>query len=206
MKEFRRPYFRDFVNLRRHGGKSFLAPSRIFKAEHSLYFPNIHGQTLEKGVDSDRDTTPVLRGRTSIVAVFSSTWAEGQVQSFLAKKANPDLHAALDEYKSVTGLSAPQIVRLNIETNPIKAWIVRAFFWSLRRMFAKSDWAKYFLITYKLSDEVCEATGILNGAVGYVYLVDESCRIRWAGSGDALEEERQSLVKGLRRLVSSQEV
>jgi len=99
----------------------------------------------------------------------------------------------------------PQIVRLNVERNPIKAWIVRFFFWSLRRYFPKQDWGKYFLVTNDLPEEVREATGIFNRSVGYVFLVDEHCRIRWAGSGDASDDERQSLVRGLKKLVDQQD-
>ena len=187
-----------------------MAPTRIFKAEHSLYFPNINGTTLEKGPTANRDTTPVLRGRISIVTVFSSTWAEGQVGTFVAEKANPDLHRVIRQHTYTDArardptIHMPQIVRVNIETNPARAWIVRAFFWSLRRHFDRSDWGRYFLVTKGLTDDIREATGILNGAVGYVFVVDESCRIRWAGSGDATDEERQNLVNAVARLVSPQ--
>lgn len=35
--------------------------------------------------------------------------------------------------------------------------------------------------------------GIENRIVGYVYLVDKNCKIRWAGVGDPDEEEIESL-------------
>jgi len=36
-------------------------------------------------------------------------------------------------------------------------------------------------------------------------LVDHQCRIRWAGSGDADEGEKESLVKGLQRVLKEME-
>lgn len=35
--------------------------------------------------------------------------------------------------------------------------------------------------------------GMTNSKVGYVYLVDENLKIRWAGCADATEREAQSL-------------
>lgn len=43
--------------------------------------------------------------------------------------------------------------------------------------------------------------GMANGKVGYVYLVDKACRIRWAGSGDAVEGEREGLVACVKKLM-----
>jgi ATPase complex subunit ATP10 len=35
--------------------------------------------------------------------------------------------------------------------------------------------------------------GIANKHIGYVYLVDENLRLRWAGGGDAMAEEAEGL-------------
>jgi mitochondrial ATPase complex subunit ATP10 len=53
----------------------------------------------------------------------------------------------------------------------------------------------------QLPGGVREALGIANSKVGYVFLVDGECRIRWAGSGNALEGEAEALARGVRRLV-----
>jgi ATPase complex subunit ATP10 len=47
-----------------------------------------------------------------------------------------------------------------------------------------------------------ESIGVLNSKVGYTYLVDHQCRIRWAGSGPAEPGEREGLVKGVQRILS----
>jgi ATPase complex subunit ATP10 len=42
---------------------------------------------------------------------------------------------------------------------------------------------------------VREDLGMVNKHVGYVYLVDEMCKVRWAGCADAKVEEAKALEK-----------
>ncbi|KAK1757651.1 ATP10 protein-domain-containing protein [Echria macrotheca] len=192
-----RPYFRDWRNMQFHKGKTFLAPPRLFKADLSLYFPNLHGRTLSR---TNADTTPLLVGRASVVTIFSSMWAERQAASFVSKDANPGLHEALDS----SGGRA-QLVQVNVEEDPLKAFLVRMFSGSLKRRVGKENWERYFLVRKGITDEIREAIGVLNSKVGYTYLVDHNCRIRWAGSGDADPGEREALVKGVQRILEEME-
>ncbi|KAK3394638.1 ATP10 protein-domain-containing protein [Podospora didyma] len=189
-----RPYFRDWRNMQFHKGKTFLSPPRLFKADLSLYFPNLHGRTLNKGPTTD--TTPVLEGRASVVTIFSSRWAENQAKSFTSPEANPVLHEAL----SASGGRA-QLVQINVEEDALKSWIQVLFNGSLRRTVGKDNWGRYFLVRKGISDEIKEHIGLLNSKVGYTYLVDYKCRIRWAGSGNSEPEEREGLVKGVQRIL-----
>ncbi|KAG6000073.1 hypothetical protein E4U21_005863 [Claviceps maximensis] len=191
-----RPYFRDWKNLQFHEGKSFIAPPRLFKAELSLFFPNMYGETLLKTDQKPRDTTPVLTGKASVVSVFSSQWAEKQVATFVSPESNPALHDVLAGSSDVA-----QMVHVNYEDNRVKAWLIKLFRGSLRRRFAERDWDKYFVVQRGMTDEIRESIGLLNSKVGYTYLVDHHCRIRWAGSGSSHPEENASLAKGLARLV-----
>jgi hypothetical protein len=47
-----------------------------------------------------------------------------------------------------------------------------------------------------------EPLGITNKHVGYIYLVDPDCKIRWAGNAYATEEERQGLRKAVAVLMA----
>ena len=38
--------------------------------------------------------------------------------------------------------------------------------------------------------------GMVNSRIGYVYLVDENMRIRWAGCAEAKDEEARGLLMG----------
>ena len=189
-----RPYYRDWKNMRYSKGKTFVSPNALFRADKALYFPNLYGQTLASS--SFSDTTPVLRKKVSVVACFSSTWAEKQVKTYVSKSENPELHDLVKESGGVT-----QLVSVNVEENTLRYWIVRLFMPLLRRKVDRERQGKYFLVRRGLTDEIKNAIGILNSQVGYVYLLDGECRIRWAGSGDASEGERRSMVKSLGKLV-----
>lgn len=193
-----RPYYRDWKNLENHKGKTFLAPPRLFKYEKSLYFPNLYGQTMRKAITIPFDTTPTLQGKASVVALFSSGWAERQVNSLISEKANPVLHQVLKAHQGQA-----QVVKVNIEDQTIlKYWIIRALAPWIRKTLPEADWDKYFTVKAGITDDMRDAIGALNSKVGYVYLVDGDCKIRWAGSGQAEPEEVDSLAKGMTTLMS----
>ena len=189
-------YFRDFKNIRKYrSGKTFMANPRIFKKAASLYFPNFRGETLS---ESEADTTDVLQGRVTVVNVYSSQWGETQTRSFTGKKENPELQEILKEHGDVA-----QMVDINIEENSMKAWIIALFKWQLKAKRSQEEWGRYFVVRKGVSEKIRETIGLLNGRVGYVYVVDEECRIRWAGSGDAEGTEMQDMNKGFRKLVET---
>ena len=124
-------------------------------------------------------------------------WAETQARSFTASDANPALHDLL-----AGSAGRAQLVQVNVEEDMLKAWLIRLFTGSLRRRVGKENWDRYFLVRRGISDEIRESVGLLNSKVGYTYLVDHQCRIRWAGSGSADPGEKEGLVKGMQRILS----
>lgn len=205
-QQISKPYFRDWSNMRFHKGKQFIANARLFNADHALFVPNFYGKTLRKDVEkinrSDgydglgRDTCAVMAGKVSIFSIVSSAWAEHQVATFLSKEANPELHEIVAESKDVA-----QLVEINREDNHLKWYLVQMFASSLRSKRSLEEQERYFMVRQKFSEDVKEAIGVLNDKVGYVYLVDPSCRIRWAASARAEGDELTSLNQGLRRLI-----
>jgi ATPase complex subunit ATP10 len=206
-KQISKPYFRDWSNLRFHKGKVFVAPERLFRAEHALYFPNLFGRTLEKGAGRrdrkdgfrglGRDTCEVMGGKVSVVSVFTSTWALNQVRTFVGPAENPGLKQLLESDKEVI-----QEVEINYEDNLLKYWILRLFgLRKLRLERTPEEQKRYFIVRRGVSDILKEALGLMNSQVGYVYLVDPGMRIRWAGSANAEPHERESLVRGARKLI-----
>ncbi|KAI0136995.1 ATP10 protein-domain-containing protein [Xylariales sp. AK1849] len=194
--QMRKPYFRDWTNLEHHKGKTFVSPPRLFKGDVSLWFPNLFGTTLLKSDREPRDTTPTLAGRVSVVSMFSGQWAEGQAKSFVSPESNPELVKALGVHKEKA-----QLVQVNVEEDGLKAFLIRMFMGGLRKSVGEENWGRYFLVRKGVSDQVREGIGALNSKVGYVYLLDKECRIRWAGSGYAEDHERIGLVKGVLRLL-----
>ena len=198
-----RPYFRDWNNLRFHEGKTFVSPPRAFRRDVSLYFPNLRGRTLERGIsaaEATRDTTPTLRGKVSVVSVFSGLWGEGQADSFASAAANPALDAAL-----AASAGRAQRVWINVEEDPFKRLLIRLFIGRVRRRVGEDAWARYFVVRRGITDHIRESLGYLNSRVGYTYLLDGECRIRWAGSGASEEHERDGLVKGVQRLLDEEQ-
>ena len=114
----------------------------------------------------------------------------------MGEKENIGIAEALRENGDVA-----QRVDVNVEESAMRYWILRPFFYRLRRQRHEKDYGKYFVLTRGISHQIREAIGLLNGKVGYVYLVDGECKIRWAGSGPSWPEEREGMVKGLRRMV-----
>ncbi|KAI1105222.1 ATP10 protein-domain-containing protein [Jackrogersella minutella] len=195
-KKMIRPYFRDWGNLAFHKGKTFIAPPGVFKGDLSLFFPNMYGQTLLKTDRGPRNTTPALKGKVSVISVFSSVWAENQTKTFVSKETNPELESVLEKNKDVA-----QRIWINIEENRFKAQLIKLFKWSIRRRIGQPNWGRYFVVRKGISDDIRESIGILNKSVGYVYLLDGDCKIRWAGSGNSEAHEREGLVKGFQRLL-----
>ena len=174
-------------------GKSFLAPVKLFRADKALYFPNLRGVTLAEPKDP-QDTTFILQGKISVVCVFSGSWAESQTTTFF--KGNEKLEKVL---KAGSGLV--QRVDINREENSMKAALIKIFMGNLRRNLPVEQHARYFLVRRGFTEDIRLDMGILNGQVGYVFLLDSECRIRWAGSAEAGPGEQDSLVRGVAKLV-----
>ncbi|KAL8733706.1 MAG: hypothetical protein Q9166_001899 [cf. Caloplaca sp. 2 TL-2023] len=201
-KQAAKPYFRDWSRTQYHKGKTFIAPPRTFRAEKSLYFPNMVGSTLASP-STPSDTTAVLKDRISIVSVYSGRWAEQQTQSFTDAKHNAGLGVVFNVEAPRQRESLLQKVEVNIEEDWMKALIVRMFMGGIRKQRREEEWARYFLVRRGITEEMREAMAMANSKVGYVYLVDWECRIRWAGSANAETAEKEGLVAGVTRLVEA---
>ncbi|KAJ5382939.1 ATPase assembly factor ATP10 mitochondria [Penicillium concentricum] len=194
-KQVAKPYFREWSNLRFAEGKTFVSNPRMFKADKALYFPNMHGITLAAPKDP-QNTTTQLRGSISVVNLFSSMWAESQVATFTGPKQNPGLVEAL-----ASGGRHVQRIDINLEENRLKAFLIKTFMWRMRQKLPVEQHSRYFLVQKGFEQALKETIGMMNSKVGYVYLVDSECRIRWAGSGPAEASELEGLNAGLRKLI-----
>lgn len=205
-KQIAKPYFRDWSNLRFSKGKIFKCNERLFRGDASLWFPNFYGKTLAKGLERierkdgykglGRDTVDSMKGKVSVVSIVSSMWAKAQVDTFTSKEQNPELQEVVQGNKDVA-----QMVWINMENNWIKWCLLQAFRNNLRKGKSVEEQRRYFMVRRGVSEVMKEAIGVLNDKVGFVYLVDEDCKIRWAGSADAEAGERESMVRCLKKLV-----
>jgi len=209
LRSFFRPYFQEWRRTEHYKGKSFVSNERLFRRDKALYFPNIWGQTLAKegdGPTGGRDITPTITGKISLIGMQSGQWAEEQVDTFFSPKHNPELPQIIEASNGLV-----QRIDVNIQGDWIRAWLVKIFSGRLRKMISPDRWDKYFMIKLPrdirrgLTDDVRDAMGLLNSQVGYVYLVDSSCKIRWAGSGHAWEGEVAGLNAAVQRLVQEEQ-
>lgn len=171
---------------------------RLFRSDKALYFPNLHGITLASPKDP-QNTTTVFRGRVSVVSMFCSAWAEDQTSTFTGREKNTKLTEYLAENSNFA-----QRVDLNLEQNRMRAALVKFFMGSLRKKIPQQEHSRYFLIEKGFDEKLKEAVGMMNNFVGYVYLVDADCRIRWAGSGPAALDELETMHTCLEKLVEDQ--
>jgi mitochondrial ATPase complex subunit ATP10 len=208
MRSYFRPYYQERNRAKHHRGKSFVSNERLFKREKALYFPNIFGRTLSKegdGPDGGRDLAPLLNGKISIVTLEKAEWAAKQVETFVSAKANPGLQSIIDASNGLV-----QRVSVNMQDSVLDMWLVRLFQYRIRQKTPQDQWSKYFLIQLPrdirkgLTEDVRDAMGLLNSQVGYVYLVDSSAKIRWAGSGDAWDGEVAGMNAAIERLVEEE--
>ena len=179
--------------MRFHEGKSFLSNPKLFRADRALYFPNLQGRTLVSP-RKFTDTTPSLLNKISLIRLYSGAWAENQTSSFW--NDNPDLDATLEDGKGVA-----QRVDVNLEDNVMRNTMIRMFMPLVRRKLPKDMHERYFVVRRGFAEDLRDDIGFLNSKVGYIYLLDWDCKIRWAGSGPAADDEKEGLVKGMRKLL-----
>lgn len=162
------------------------------------YFPNLRGYTLADAWAADQDTCVAMRGRVSLVSVFSGQWAERQAKSWVGP-AGGEMERLLGEGGGL------QRVEITVEETRLRAALLWCFCGGLKRARREEEWGRFFVIRRGFGEQVRADLGVVNGKVGYVYLVDWEGRIRWAGSGECeegeREGEREGLVNGTRRLL-----
>ena len=178
-----------------HKGKTFFSNTKLFRAERALYFPNLQGVTLASPREV-KDTTSVLEGKVSVVGIFCRDWAEKQTATFIGEKENPELY---EVFKAAGGMT--QRVHINVEEESLRAWLIKLFIPRLRKLIPPYAHRRYFMVRRGFTEKLRMDLGRVNSMVGYVYLVDRNCKIRWAGSGIAEAGEKEGLVRGVRRLL-----
>ena len=85
-----------------------------------------------------------------------------------------------------------QYVQINLQENLLKSWLVSLFLSSIAKAVPKELHPTY-LVSSQSVELVREPLGMTNKHVGYVYLVDENLKVRWAGCADAKVEETRAL-------------
>ena len=85
-----------------------------------------------------------------------------------------------------------QYLQVNLQENVLKAFLVNLFVGQLRESVPRELHDTYLISTQNM-EYVRDSLGMTNSQVGYVYLVDENLRIRWAACAEPTQEEIQAL-------------
>lgn len=83
----------------------------------------------------------------------------------------------------------------------LKAMLVWLFLGHAKKKTPKEEWPRSLVVRKGVTHDIKQMLGMTNSKIGHVYLVDQDCKIRWAGNADANDEEREGLVKVVRRLM-----
>ncbi|CED82669.1 RNA-binding protein (RRM superfamily) [Phaffia rhodozyma] len=167
------------------GGKGWLAPKTLFKEEKALYLPNLYGKTLAHP-ETKTHTTDICQGKITVLSILGTIPQARQCEAFVK--------AVRTEYKDEKDLI---FCSVSLQNLPVKAWMQTFFISNLREIVPKDQHDNYIISTQNLKSSLeDEMMGIVNNLAGYVYLVDENLKIRWAGCGDSTVGERNSLLLG----------
>ncbi|KAJ6593457.1 ATP10 protein-domain-containing protein [Mycena capillaripes] len=181
IKQLNKGYYTDVVTIIHpgHMGKTWIAPEVLIREDKALYLPNIKGKDLEK--KEQKHTTLMCYGKITLLAIESTELSVLQTKSFI--NAVHPRFASNPLY---------QRVHINIQENILKALVVNLFLHNLRAKVPKELYGNCLLSTQNM-EYLREPMGCINRMVGYVYLIDENLKIRWAAGGDATLAELQAL-------------
>ncbi|KAK7437920.1 Mitochondrial ATPase complex subunit atp10 [Stygiomarasmius scandens] len=174
-----RGYFHDLNATRHHGGKTWIAPKVLIREDKALYLPDIAGKALSDG--EQKHTTSLCMGKISILSMLNSRISEFHSSGFTELT-----HARFSPNPLY------QHIHINLQENLLKSMLVNLFLSSLRSSVPLELHPTYLVSSQNMEYER-DALGMTNNRVGYVYLIDENLRIRWAGCADATLEEAQAL-------------
>ncbi|PPQ66525.1 hypothetical protein CVT26_009498 [Gymnopilus dilepis] len=179
VKEATKGYFHDLNMTRRHGGKTWMAPKVLIREDKALYLPNLTGKSIDNG--TRKNTTEMCFGRISVLAILGTQISEAHAKSFT--------YSTNLRYSSHP---LYQYIQINVQENLLKALLVKLYARSLWTLIPPEQRPNYLISSQNL-EYLRDPMGMTNSKVGYVYLIDENLRIRWAGSAEATQEEAQSL-------------
>ncbi|KAF9431238.1 Mitochondrial ATPase complex subunit atp10 [Podila epigama] len=189
LQDFQSGYFAEFSEINKMGSKLWRATTAMVNADKALYMPNIIGTSLK--TSEPIELVDVLRGKISLLAISGTRFGEEHVETYM----NP----FLSKWPASTSNSKVQLVELNIQENPLKAGLVRMMVPFVKKSIPEERHANYIL-HYKSIKHLRDPLSMQNSYLGYVFLIDSNCKIRWGAHGPASETEIKTLLDSVQRL------
>lgn len=195
--EFSKSGMYDINIFRKTNGKLFISPPSYWRSEKSLYFPHISGISLKGDRLSLED---VLRGKVSVVRIFSSKVGDDLSKQYLQNEASKLNYLDPSESESLESKGI-QTIDVNFADSGAKYALMRLFMGSLRSSVPAEHHSHYVLAAREqLPFNVREALQINNVYTGFIIVVDPALKIRWMASGGATDDEFKTLWKCVRRI------
>ncbi|KAG0249847.1 Mitochondrial ATPase complex subunit atp10 [Actinomortierella ambigua] len=189
LTDFQAGYFSEFSEINRTGAKLWFASPAMMTAEKALYMPNIVGTSLK--TSETVELADLLKGKISLVSISGTRFGEEQTETFVKP--------FLERWPAGKPGSKVQLVELNIQENPLKAGLVRVMVPFVRKTIPEERHANY-LLHYKSIKHLKDPLCMQNSYLGYVFLVDGNCKIRWGAHGKGTEAEIHTLLDSVQKL------
>lgn len=174
-------------------GKIFSPPVSYFKKDKAKYFPDFKGYTL---INDKRELSEVLKGKVTLLRIFSTISGENCSNTYVEPYLSADGYQTLvEKYPHV------QIVDVNLPQSWIKGLFVKWAKSNLKKIIPAARHNLYFILpNTAFSLDVKKTLKCDNMCSGYLYVLDEDGKIRWATSGFANDEESEILWRTVRGL------
>ncbi|EPY54074.1 F1-F0 ATPase assembly protein [Schizosaccharomyces cryophilus OY26] len=170
LREMRGSIVQDISEVQEKKGKLFYAPPRVFKKESSLWMYNFEGKSLSK---EKVDLYKNCLGKPFILLLFGNSYGENQCKQWIT---------------GIDKVTDFPVFFFNVQSNILKYFLTRMFSGSIKRSLpSKESWNNYVIaLNRRLRYPEIQWN---NRLVGNVFLLDESCKIRWAATGFPTEKE-----------------
>jgi ATPase complex subunit ATP10 len=218
VKEATRGYFHDLNATRKYGGKTWIAPSKMIRQEVSIFgavwimspcsdscfvgCPLLPGYLRENACQGESRSyhPPVPEEDICNIDALNQNIG-GEPEIYLSK--SPSLRLAHSFQVQTASLVNPtnevflsnpnyRFVQINLQENLLKSLLVSMFLSSLRQTIPVELQPTY-LVSSQNMEYVRDSLGMVNKHIGYVYLLDEYLKVRWAACGDGKPEEADAL-------------
>ncbi|EJS42615.1 atp10p [Saccharomyces arboricola H-6] len=194
--EFSKSGLYDIQVFQKTKGKLFLAPISYWKDTKALYFPHLVGTSMDG--KKEQNIEDLLRGKTSVVRLFSTASGDKLSKSYFQETTKDsktiDYLIGADARLSLKNHNV-QIIEVNLIDNAVKSALVKML---ARWANHVPTWRKPFYFECSRAQwpfSIREELFCNNVFSGYVFLVDQHLKVRWAACGEANSSEKEALWK-----------
>ncbi|CUM67472.1 uncharacterized protein PRCAT00005169001 [Priceomyces carsonii] len=179
---------KSFLNT---NGKIFTPPVSYFKQERAQYFPEFISATLLK---KHQSLYELLENKVSVLRIYSTYSGDKCSRTYFETKDGNYLNEKYDKFLSM--YPSAQIIDVNVPQSWIKGFLVKIFVGRIKKAVNRERYRKYMILPEHIfSYDVRSKLLCDNMCSGYVYVLDNEGKIRWATSGNADEAEKKQLWK-----------